>query len=146
MSNNFCRTIRRIPAAVLLLGLLVASTASAATPDCRAQMVGDSKVEMCLVPGEMFQHDTYLLKADGAVVFAIADDFVEDVQLRHVVAEGPSVEFKLSRQGAKIVDIKGGCKPVLRMDEGSSYPSEVARVCNFSWGDKVVVKDVRFDF
>jgi hypothetical protein len=126
-----------------LAGLLIVSAsglAGAGTPDCRSQKVEKSVAEMCIVRGEHFQHDTYALKVDGIPIFAIADDFSENVVLEHEIAVGPAIEFPLSIQGQKTVRIVGGCKPV---SEGGV---EVARVCNFSWGRHQVVRDVRFDF
>jgi hypothetical protein len=38
--------------------------------ECKRQIIENSTVEMCLQRGEPFQHDTYILKADGVLVFA----------------------------------------------------------------------------
>lgn len=95
---------------------------------------------MCLLPGAAFQHDLYTLKADKVLIFALVDDYAEKMQIEHVLPEGPSIEFPLSKQGEKSVTIKGGCVPE------SKDGAEVARVCNFFWGKHQVVKDVRFEF
>lgn len=118
--------------------LMFAGSALAAAPECQRQAVEKSVAEMCVVRGGNFQHDTYMLKVDGALIFALADDFSENVSLEHEVPTGPALEFPLSIQGQKVVKIVGGCKPV------SKDGAEIARVCNFSWGRHQVVKDVRF--
>jgi len=97
-------------------------------------------VEICLLPGPPFQHDVYTLKLDKKLIFALVDDFVENVSLEHTIPEGPAIEFPLSRQGSNSVKITGGCLPESKDD------AEVARVCNFYWGRFQVVKDIRFEF
>jgi hypothetical protein len=96
--------------------------------------------EICLVPGAAFQHDEYTLKADNVLIFALMDDYVEQIELTHAVPDGPALELPLSAQGGKTVNIRGGCVPQ------SKDVAEVARVCNFSWGKRQIVKDVRFEF
>lgn len=95
---------------------------------------------MCLARGAAFQHDMYMLRADKTLIFALADDFADNVQLDHTVPDGETLEFPLSMQGGKTVTIKGGCVPESKGD------IEVARVCNFYWGKYQIVKDVRFEF
>lgn len=107
---------------------------------CERQTVERSVAEMCLHPGAAFQHDLYTLKVDRVLIFALVDDFAEQVELQHTIPEGLAIEFPLSKQEGKTVAIKGGCVPV------SKDGAEVARVCNFSWGKFQVVRDVRFDF
>jgi len=116
------------------------SAHAAEPPQCKHQTVEKSVAEMCLLSGANFQHDTYVLKADGVVIFALADDYAENVQLEHTIPEGLTLELPLSKQGQKSVTIKGGCVPE------SKDGAEVARVCNFFWGKYQVVKDVRFEF
>jgi hypothetical protein len=137
--------MRITPRFVLPLLLATACTGTVAqtkppAPECRAQQVEQSKVEICLVHGAAFQHDHYMLRADGAVIFMLPDDFAEKVELEHILAEGPSIEYPLSRQGEKSVKIVGGCVPE------SKDGAEVARICNFRWGKYQVVKDQRFEF
>ncbi|WGG52764.1 hypothetical protein [Rugamonas sp. DEMB1] len=81
----------------------------------------------------------YTLKADNVLIFALMDDYVEQIELTHTVPEGLVLELPLSMQGEKTVKISGGCVPQ------SKDGAEVARVCNFSWGKKQIVKDVRFE-
>ncbi|MET3496352.1 hypothetical protein [Variovorax boronicumulans] len=109
-------------------------------PECRSQQVEKLRVDMCLARGAAFQHDTYMLRVDGALIFAITDDYAEQVDLTHTVPEGLSIEYPLSKQGEKVVRITGGCLPE------SKDGAEVARVCNFRWGKHQVVKDQRFEF
>ena len=122
-----------------LASCLLAVSAQAA-PQCKQQTVDKSVVEICMVPGAAFQHDLYTLKANNVLVFALIDDYVEQVELTHTIPEGPAIELPLSQQGEKRVQIKGGCLPE------SKDGAEVGRVCNFSWGRHQIVKDVRFTF
>jgi hypothetical protein len=113
---------------------------AAEPPQCKQQKIEDSVIEICLLPGAAFQHDLYTLKADKVLIFALVDDYSENVELEHTLPEGLSIEFPLSKQGGKTTKIKGGCVPE------SKDGAEVARVCNFHWGKYQVVKDVRFEF
>lgn len=126
----------------LSIGFLCSSifVQAAESPQCRQQTVENSVIEMCLLPGAAFQHDLYTLKADKVMIFALVDDYAENVQLEHVIPEGLTIEFPLSKQGGESVMIKGGCVPE------SKDGAEVARVCNFHWGKYHIVKDVRFEF
>lgn len=122
---------------------LVLAGHAAAAPDCRTQRTGDTTIEMCLFPGQAFQHDLYVLKADNVPVFALVDDFAENVTLQHTIPPGLSMELALSRKAGSAgtsVTIKGGCVPE------SKDGAEVARLCNFHWGEEHIVKDVRFTF
>jgi hypothetical protein len=124
------------------------STAALAAPTCQQQKVEKSVFEMCLIPGGNFQHDLYTLKADGVLIFSLVDDFAEKVSLDHTIPEGPAIEFPLSRQGGKVVQITGGCVPISKEEElgGKKIRIEVGRLCNFYWGRVQVVRDARFDF
>jgi hypothetical protein len=124
----------------LALACCAFGAAAAEPPQCRQQTVEKTVMEMCLLPGGAFQHDLYTLKADKVLIFALVDDYAEKVELEHAVPEGPAIEFPLSRQGEKIVRIRGGCVPE------NKDGAEVARLCNFYWGKQQVVKDVRFEF
>jgi hypothetical protein len=125
---------------VLTTTIALSSATYAATPDCRKTKVENTEIQMCLTPGENFQHDIYTLKADRVIIFSLVDDFVENVSLVHTIPDGPTIEFPLSKQGEKTISIVGGCLPV------SEDQIEIARICNFSWGKYQVVKNVRFDF
>lgn len=124
----------------LLLTTLSAPVWAANGPQCKQQTVEKTVIEMCMVPGAVFQHDLYTLKADRVLIFALVDDYSEKVELEHTIPDGPAMEFPLSKQGEKSTKIRGGCVPESR--DGM----EVARVCNFHWGKHHVVKDVRFEF
>lgn len=110
------------------------------SPDCRAQQIEGTRVEMCLLRGAAFQHDRYMLRANGDVIFVLTDDFAEKVELEHTVLDGPAIEYALSSQGEKTVRITGGCVPEIKDN------AEVARVCNFRWGKHDIVKNQRFEF
>jgi hypothetical protein len=126
--------------ALFFLTAISTSYSAAAAPRCKQQAVEQSVVEICLVPGAAFQHDTYTLKVGNMLVFALVDDYAEKVALEHAIPEGETIELPLSKQGEKIVRITGGCLPE------SKDGAEVARICNFSWGRYQIVKDVRFNF
>jgi hypothetical protein len=127
-------------AAIVILVAASGSAFGAESPKCKQQTFEKSKIEICLVPGPAFQHDVYTLKADNVLIFALVDDYVEQIELTHTIPDGPALELPLSAQGEKTVKISGGCVPQ------SKDGAEVARVCNFSWGKKQIVKDVRFEF
>ncbi len=128
----------------LLLSLLLANFVSdafaAEPPQCKQQSIEKSVIEMCMLPGAAFQHDLYTLKADRVLIFALVDDYSENIELEHTIPDGLAIEFPLSKQGEKTTKIRGGCIPE------SKDGAEVARVCNFYWGKYQVVKDVRFEF
>lgn len=121
--------------------LLLATAAQAASkPQCQSQVVQGSKIELCMNPGSGMQHDTYVLRADSVLIFALVDDYVEKVTLEHRIPEGLTIEFPLSKQGTPTVTLSGGCVPV------SQGGAEVARVCNFTWGQHKIITDWRFEF
>ncbi|MET3517963.1 hypothetical protein ABIC63_005770 [Pseudacidovorax sp. 1753] len=110
------------------------------SPDCRVQQVEGARVEMCLFRGASFQHDRYMLRFDGDVIFVLTDDFAERVELEHTLLDGPAIEYRLSGQDAKTVKLVGGCIPEIK------DKTEVARVCNFRLGKHEIVKNQRFEF
>jgi hypothetical protein len=124
----------------ILLACCVSGAFAAEPPQCKQQNIEKSVIEICLLPGAAFQHDLYTLKADKVLIFALVDDYSENVELEHTIPEGLAIEFPLSKQGEKTTKIRGGCIPE------SKDGAEVARVCNFYWGKYQVVKDVRFEF
>lgn len=126
---------------LFLAALLLPMAAISAQPsECKQQTVEGSVIEMCLLRGAAFQHDLYTMKADKTLFFSLVDDYSEKVELEHAIPPGPGVEFPLSRLGAPLVKITGGCVPQ------SKDGVEVARLCNFYWGKFQVVKDVRSEF
>jgi len=110
-------------------------------PECRTQKDAESSASICITRGSAFRHDYYALVVDRDLIFTLADDFAEDIRLRHTIPPGPTIEFPLSRaDGGKVVDIRGGCVPV------SKDNTEVARLCNIHWGKKQIIKDELFEF
>lgn len=109
-------------------------------PQCFEQTIEKSTVSMCLQTNGSFSHDVYFLKVDKVLIFALVDDYAENVKLEHTVPEGLTIEFPLSKQGEKIVKIWGGCVPESKND------IEVARICNFWWGKYQIVNNIRFEF
>lgn len=132
--------MKRSLSIILLSFFVSAGVLAAGPPHCKQQIVEKSVIEICIVPGAAFEHDLYTLKADKVLVFALVDDYSEKVELVHTIPEGLSKEFPLSKQGDKVVKIRGGCVPE------SKDGVEVARLCNFYWGKHQVVKDIRFVF
>jgi hypothetical protein len=132
----------------IFVAMFLFSTTALAEPTCQQQKIEKSVFEMCLIPSSNFQHDLYTLKVDGVLIFSLVDDFAERISLDHTLPEVPAIEFALSRQGGKTVQITGGCVPISKEEElgGKKIGIEVARLCNFYWGRVQVVKDVRFDF
>jgi hypothetical protein len=117
------------------------SPAQPSPPQCKLQRLAvDHVSEICLIKGANFDHDYFTLRVDSLEVFHIADDYVESVELKHKIPRDTSIEFPLSLQGSAESTLRGGCVPVEK--DGVS----VASICNFTWGNIPVVKDVRFDF
>ncbi|HEY4146283.1 hypothetical protein [Pinirhizobacter sp.] len=132
---------------LIVASLFVVPVVAAADPECQSEKIDGVLIEMCLLRGGHFKHDVYLMRSNGIPVFGIADDFVEKVSLIHKLSEGLALEFPFSRGGSDPVEIKGGCAPVTQpFKPGDKLIVEVARVCNFTWGARQVVKNVRFSF
>ena len=109
--------------------------------DCRIQIVDKDILTMCLHKGDPFQHDHYSLSLNHQLIFHLVDDYVERIELEHIVPTGPSLEFSLSRRASsQRVKILGGCVPV------SKNNLEIARKCDFTWGPFQAVRNVWFDF
>lgn len=125
---------------LLFFASLSEMTWAATKEECRGQKINANKFEICLQRGQNFQHDSYILRLDNSTIFSVVDDFAEDVKLTHIIPSGPAIEFAPSLDGSKTSTISGGCVPV------SERNVEIARVCNFNWGNLNIVKDVRFEF
>ena len=129
------------------LFLLGTVPAFAAAPTCQTQTIGQHTSKVCIteVP---FQHDYYTLSVDNALILSVPDDYIESVSLTHTIPEDAGIEFPLSKQGTPRVTIQGGCVPVSeKQTTGSKTVGvEVARVCDFKWGNEQIVKDLRFNF
>jgi len=110
------------------------------SPQCFEQTTEKSIVAMCLQTSGNFSHDVYSLSVDKVLIFALVDDYAEKVKLEHTIPEGLTIEFSLSKQGTKTVTIQGGCVPESKND------IEVARICNFWWGEYHIVNNIRFEF
>jgi len=114
--------------------------AQPSSPKCKSQKLPEGHVsEICLVEGAMFDHSYFTLRIDALEIFRIADDYAEEVELRHKISRNPSIEFPLSLQGPTESTIRGGCTPVAKNGVLTAH------ICNFTWGDIQIVKDVRFD-
>jgi hypothetical protein len=83
-----------------ILAFAMTSAVAVEASRCQQSSIEKSVIEICLLPGAVFQHDVYTLKVDKVLLFSIVDDFVERVELLHTVPEGPSIEFP-SRSKAK---------------------------------------------
>lgn len=142
LKNNGSTTMMKLTAA---LCLCLAATMSQAQddkkPDCRHQVVDKNIVSICHRPAGLFQHYHFTLSLNDQLIFALVDDYVEKVELEHIIPEGPALEFPLSKQpGLKRVKISGGCVPI------SEQQTEVGRKCDFSWGKLQAIRNVWFDF
>jgi tetratricopeptide (TPR) repeat protein len=110
--------------------------------DCRQQVVEKDILTICHQSSGPFQHYHFSLSLNNQLIFLLVDDYVEKVELEHVVPEGPAIEFSLSKQaGTKRVKISGGCVPLISQDQ-----TELARKCDFSWGKERIIRNVWFDF
>ncbi len=133
--------------AFFLMSICVAMTAHAAEPKCYSQSLDGHTSKLCI--GQTpFQHDYYTLWVDGAPIFTLPDDYVEDIALAHKIPEDAAIEFPLSKQGIPVVKITGGCVPVSEKQEldGKMVGIEVARNCSFKWGSVDVMKNLRVSF
>ena len=126
--------LRYLPALFLFV-----PTLSLAEATCEERVVSGHHTKMCRYDPGMFRHWTFSLEVDNEAIFSLIDDYVEQVSLTHTVPEGLALELPLSQQGKKVVTISGGCVP-----EISNRGTEVARTCNFTWGDIKIVDGVRF--
>lgn len=121
---------------------LIASEPSAppSSPQCKSQkLVEDHLSEICMTRGANFDHDYFTLRVDGLEVFHLADDYAEDVEMKHKIPRDTSIEFPLSLQGPVASTIRGGCTPI------EKNGALAAHVCNFTWGNIRIVEDVRFE-
>lgn len=141
--------MRKIAHKLLLTGFLIASlvqsvntnAAEKIAPDCKYQISEKNIITMCLHKGSPFQHDRYSLTLNRDLIFVLADDYVENIRLDHVIPEGPAIELPFPRKpGQKTMTISGGCLPVVRNQ------IEVARKCDFYLGTTRFVQNVWFDF
>ena len=123
-------------AALILIAL--PATAFAGTK-CEERTVSGHHAKMCMYDPGLFKHWTFSLEVDGEIIFALIDDYSEQVNLTHTIPDGPALELPLSKQGKKTVSITGGCVPVTDR-EGT----EVARQCDFMWGNVKIIDAVRF--
>ncbi|WP_426788737.1 hypothetical protein [Xanthomonas campestris] len=108
-------------------------------PECKSQKLPeDHTSEMCLIKGANFDHMYFRLRVDGLEIFTLADDYAEDVVLKHKVSRSVSIEFPLSLQGPEESTIRGGCLP------GSKDGALTAYICNFTWGQVQLVNNLEF--
>jgi hypothetical protein len=130
-----------------IAAMLVVSVSHAAEPTCKTQAIGNHGAKLC-VAGGSFQHDYYTLWVDGAQIFTLPDDYVEKISLTHTIPADAAIEFALSKQGTPQVTIVGGCVPESETQTTSSGSTavETGRICSFTWGNEVIVKDLHFSF
>ena len=119
--------------------LILLPSVSIAGTTCEERTVSGHHAKMCRYDPGMFKHWTFSLEVDGEAIFSIIDDYVEQVSLTHTLPEGLALELPLSQQGKRTISISGGCVPVI-----SERGTEVARQCDFTWGDVKIVDNVRF--
>jgi hypothetical protein len=123
----------------LALLLLALPAVSVAGTKCQERTVSGHHAKMCMYDPGMFKHWTFSLEVDGETIFALVDDYSEQVSLTHALPEGLALELPLSKQGQKTVSITGGCVPITSGDG-----TEIARQCDFTWGSIKIIDAVRF--
>lgn len=127
-----------------LIAALFLSGAAAHAEDlrirCQDQLVQSYKAELCLYDPGPFEHFHISLKINGQQIFMLMDDYVENITIQHHVAPEPSLELPISKQGKKIISLRGGCPAISDPENGS----ELGRRCNFTIGDIPVIKDMVF--
>ena len=123
----------------LVLLLLALPAVSMAGTKCEERTVSGHHAKMCMYDPGMFKHWTFSLEVDGETIFALIDDYSEQVSLTHTIPDGLVLELPLSKQGQKTISITGGCAPV-----SSSDGTEIARQCDFTWGSVKIIDAVRF--
>lgn len=123
---------------LVALALAMPAVAMAGTK-CEERTVAHHRAEMCMSNPGMFKHWTFSLEVDGETIFSLVDDYSEKVSLTHTLPEGLALELPLSRQGKKTVSIVGGCVPIT-----NSEGTEIARQCDFTWGDVKIIEAVKF--
>lgn len=135
-------------ALISMFGLAgMAGVAHATEPQCQSQTIESHTTKLCVVTAP-FQHDMYTLWVDGAPIFTLPDDYIENISLTHRIPEGAAIEFPLSNQGTPTVTIAGGCTPVIEQQDtnGKKTNSEVGRTCSFTWGKIPILKDLQVRF
>jgi hypothetical protein len=119
--------------------LFAIPTAASAGTKCEERTVSGHHTKMCMETRGAFKHWIFSLEVDGETIFTLIDDYSESIILTHTLPEGLALELPLSQQGKKSISISGGCVPVSHSDG-----TEVARKCNFMWGNVPIVKDIVF--
>ncbi len=117
----------------------IISSAIAQEVKCVEQQHNNHKASICYDPTQPFEHNIYSLFVDNQLIFSLVDDFADDVRLTHTIPEGLVLELPLSQGKKGKISLTGGCVPI------SENGIEAGRICNFSWGKKKVIDNVRFD-
>ncbi len=118
----------------------ITNNAIAKEKKCVEQQYNNYRMLMCLEQSKAFEHDMYSLFVDNQLIFSLVDDFAEHISLTHTIPEGLVLELPLSQGKKGKISLTGGCVPV------SENGMEVARICNFSWGQEQIINNVRFNF
>lgn len=128
-----------IRATFFLAILLLLPAVAAAETKCEERTVSGHHAKMCMDDPGMFKHWTFSLEVDGESIFSLIDDYSENVTLTHTIPDSLALELPLSKQGSRTVSISGGCTPVM-----SARGTEIARQCDFTWGNVKIIDAVRF--
>lgn len=125
---------------VLLFIMVQVSGAAIAeeTQQCDTQEVDNHKSVICLHDPGLFRHWTFSLVVNRQLILNVVDDFAEKVNLTHKIPSGTTMELPLSQGKRGEISLVGGCVPE------SEKEIEIARVCNFSWGNIKIIDNVRF--
>jgi len=123
---------------ILIFAVFLQINLLALTHQCQTQTVQNGNAEICLKDYGHLKHWIFSLKVDNQLIFELVDDFSENVSLTHKIPKGLVIELPLSSKSIDEVTLTGGCKPV------SENGTEIARICNFTWGDIKIIDNVKF--
>jgi hypothetical protein len=125
---------------VIIIIIVSASSKAIAqeTQQCYKQEIDSHKSVICLHDPGLFHHWLFSLTVDGQLIFNVVDDFVEQVNLTHSIPPGLTMELPLSQGKSGEISLVGGCVPEVEKE------IEIARVCNFSWGNVKIIDNIRF--
>jgi hypothetical protein len=122
----------------VLILLLLQVNLFALKVQCETQTTGEHNATICLKDYGNFKHWIFSLEVDNQLIFELVDDFAENINLLHKIPKGLVLELPLSKNSKDEVSIVGGCKPI------SENETEIARVCNFQWGNKKIIENIKF--
>lgn len=130
--------MKKVLTALLISSLASSKAIAQETQQCDTQKITGHTSKICLHDPGLFHHWTFSLVVDGQLILNIVDDFAENIKLMHTIPPGPALELRLSQGKSGKVALVGGCVPESKKER------EIARVCNFSWGNVKIIDNARF--